>query len=397
MGLKNAVFTVGVISYKNSSFLYDALESVFLQDYPEIELVISDDGSGELEEEKLISFLNDHRTENIKRVVLNNSERNIGTCKQMNNIRSMTEGQYLLYLAADDVLDNPSVLSGLATAFHGNNDPFAVCGNCGLYDGNLRERTSAIPDEAEKEKLHSFAPDELYRALSTGMFIPAAATAYNMKAFDVLGPFDERIFLLEDWAFFLKMARSGYKPFYADIDVVRHRSGGLAYGYEPQLPNSKKRYDSDEIAVMELEMLPYRKRLGRSVYARVKQRHRFLKRLWYEQTQWFGASRKEKLAFFLGDLTESFSKALSVRRHKLVAWCAQRKYIGSAVWTAAFALLYSNDYSSLLGSSFETKLHEFFGIMSLIMLAVSLPGILIKYLYKIYIPLKLYWARGNRQ
>lgn len=386
---KKALFTVGVVSYKNYRFLCNALASIFLQDYSEIELIISNDGSSDFNEEKLISYLNEHRTENIKRVIINNSERNLGTSKQLNQIISVTTGRYLFFLAADDTLDNPSVLSRLADTFCRNSDPFAVCGNCSLYDNSLQKWIPAAPNKAEKEKLRSFTSIDLYRSLSSGMFIPTAATAYSMKAFDILGSFDERVFLLEDWSFFLKMTRSGYKPVYMDIPVVKHRSDGIAYGYESQLLDSKKRFDSDEMAIIELELLPYRKLLGRVVYTRLKQRHRLLRRLWFEQYEWSRASQKEKLAFSLQGLPESLPKALLGARHKLVASCIQRRFTGLAIWTATFALLYANDYSSLLGGRLGTELHEFFGVMSLIVLTASLFGILVKYLYKIYVPLKI--------
>lgn len=42
---KERLFTVGITVYNNESYLSEVLDSIFMQTYPNIEIVISDDGS----------------------------------------------------------------------------------------------------------------------------------------------------------------------------------------------------------------------------------------------------------------------------------------------------------------------------------------------------------------
>ena len=67
--------------YRNFEGVYDTLKSVFVQDYPNIEIILSDDGSPNYEDEipRLRAFAESHRTPSIERIVYHHLPENQGT------------------------------------------------------------------------------------------------------------------------------------------------------------------------------------------------------------------------------------------------------------------------------------------------------------------------------
>ena len=76
-----------ILSYRNLPGIYETLDSVLMQDYPYIEIVISDDGSPEFEDEipKIKRYVQEHKKENIKNLVMNAIAVNGGTVKNINS------------------------------------------------------------------------------------------------------------------------------------------------------------------------------------------------------------------------------------------------------------------------------------------------------------------------
>ena len=60
---KNALISIIVLTYRNQSFLNETLKSILEQDYPRIELIISDDASGCFNREKVEKFINIYKKE----------------------------------------------------------------------------------------------------------------------------------------------------------------------------------------------------------------------------------------------------------------------------------------------------------------------------------------------
>jgi len=64
--LKRKLFSVLLVSYKNLPYIYDAINSVLDQDYPDIELIICDDGTEEFQEKEYADYIKLNNKGNIK-------------------------------------------------------------------------------------------------------------------------------------------------------------------------------------------------------------------------------------------------------------------------------------------------------------------------------------------
>ena len=107
--VKNMISII-LLSYNSGDYLYEAIDSILKQDYPLIELIVSDDGSKNFEEEKLRKYIDDNARDNITYSIIHR-KKNIGTVKNINNALAVSKGEYIRILGGDDTYPVPDVLS----------------------------------------------------------------------------------------------------------------------------------------------------------------------------------------------------------------------------------------------------------------------------------------------
>ena len=71
------LFSFGIAAYNNYRYLKEAVDSVLKQDYARIELIISNDGSKDFDEEEITEYINRKKGSNIERVLINNNQTKI--------------------------------------------------------------------------------------------------------------------------------------------------------------------------------------------------------------------------------------------------------------------------------------------------------------------------------
>ncbi len=379
------MFTVGIVSYKNYNLIRDAIDSVFIQNYPNIELIVSNDGSDDFDEQNLREYLELKRKDNcnIKIIKINNNEKNVGTCKHLNIVKSMATGSYIMFMAADDAFYDENSISNIVQAFTENPQSLAVCGRCGMYDYKLEFASEVVPVKEVYEKLENLAPEEIYKELTTSMFIPTAATTYNMKAFDILGDFDENIFLIEDWAFFLKMTRNGYKPLYIHKEVSKHRDGGGCHGNSAGVESFNKIFTIDEIKIMEIEIIPYLSSFPKKLQKRLKSRLKFLKSNYTRKFLYNEFNRKEKLFYVIAQFPYLVIELIK----RIIT-----EYIGKDRFTinyyckvALYGAIYTSfDFEQIVGSFLNSIIINLSCVMFLLYAVLVPLHTLYNLVYKIY-------------
>jgi glycosyltransferase involved in cell wall biosynthesis len=108
--------TIMIPAYNQANFLPVALESALAQDYKDLEVVVSDDGSGDGSEAVLQKYLSD------KRVRYYRNERNLGrVANYRHTLENYAKGEWVVNLDADDYFTDPSFISK-AIGYIMNND-----------------------------------------------------------------------------------------------------------------------------------------------------------------------------------------------------------------------------------------------------------------------------------
>lgn len=88
--------------YNHAQYLEQCLDSIYNDDYPNIELIILDDGSKDESLEVIQNWRVDH-PDRFHKFYLEKQE-NMGVCKTLNKLVSLSQGKYICPLASDDYL-----------------------------------------------------------------------------------------------------------------------------------------------------------------------------------------------------------------------------------------------------------------------------------------------------
>ena len=111
------LFTIFITHYNQMNFIFTAIDSVLKQDYPNIELIIADDGSKDFNKEKVREYINKKKHNNIQNIIFTGKGKNVGTVKNTNQVLKVANGKYISFFAADDELSNSKVISNYVDSF----------------------------------------------------------------------------------------------------------------------------------------------------------------------------------------------------------------------------------------------------------------------------------------
>lgn len=240
-----------IIPSYNSPDIYATLDSVLMQDYPRIQLILIDDCSAQFPKEEVTAYIARHSGENLVRwQVLVNPE-NLGTVRTMNTALGLCEGDYIFNLASDDCFYDERVLSDWVAEFIRTGAP-VITAYRKLYDSLLQTPLHIEPSPEQVCAIQSDTPMQLFERLAKSNFIFGCCTARTAACVREYGFYDERFRLVEDHPMALKLLRLGVGIAFFDRIVIKYRGGGIS---SPEKYNAVYAQDVDNI--LKYEVLPY--------------------------------------------------------------------------------------------------------------------------------------------
>ncbi len=269
--------TVIIFSYNNLKYLRQAIDSVLMQDYEQIQLIVSDDGSAHFDQQAVRQYIERKKRDNIKEYLVRTNGRNLGTVRHVNRALFHMHGAYLVNLAADDVLYDAQVISNYVRYYAQVKDPDTlVLTQVQHYSQDMREKLYDVLTPERIRLLEYGSMPQIYGELCQWCFIPEAGTALPAELIHRLGGFDERYDLVEDWPFFLKAVRQGVKFRYFDTVSEKHRNGGVSHSSRKRGTKTQNRYYKDLLRVNRYEILKYYRlapeNLQKKIYTMAKDR-----------------------------------------------------------------------------------------------------------------------------
>lgn len=253
------LFTFSILAYNNFRYFFETLDSLFIQDYPNIELIISNDGSTDFDEAKVRSYIQKNAPGSIKSFFIGNHQTNHGTVQSVEWCRIHAHGEYIMYMAADDALDNPKVLSAFVTEFEKlGPEAMILCGRTEMCGADLDTAMYSVPSEEEIALIRNGDCRHQYSFLSHDFIFPTTGTCYRTAVYAITGGYDVSYRLIEDYSFFARVARMGIPFRWLDgLTVSRHRDGGISHGNVSGSAKALQDYLRDEKLLFEKEFLPY--------------------------------------------------------------------------------------------------------------------------------------------
>lgn len=185
--MRRPLISVIIPTYNLSAYLGEAIRSVLDQDYPEVELIVVDDGSTDDTKEVLTRFSDHLRWCH---------QANAGIGAARNAGYRLASGSFIAFLDADDIY-TPGRLSLQMNTF--DEEPGLDC-----VQGHMRQFVSEELPEAFAQRIRG----------QTSAVMPApmaGTTMIRSAAFERVGPWDESLNLGVDMDWFARLTESGLR------------------------------------------------------------------------------------------------------------------------------------------------------------------------------------------
>ena len=245
--MNEPLFSLIILCYRKFEHLYTAIDSALLQNYPNIELIISDDGSAEFPRSDIETYISKQKSENITNVLVRQEEVNCGTVRHLNHAIAAAHGDYLVALAGDDAFYNENVLSAYVEGFsRAPENCYIEMAHTAMYDSTLTKLESYyLKPIVQKaiEKTETDSSDLLEALIKYGACMPSTSTCFKRTFFEKFGKFDEKYTLIEDYPMHIRLAEEGWIIHFENFVAIKHRNGGISHGRE----NTKRnRFSADD-------------------------------------------------------------------------------------------------------------------------------------------------------
>jgi glycosyltransferase involved in cell wall biosynthesis len=191
--------SVAVPAYNHARFIGACLESIRDQTYPELELVVVDDGSTDGTGDVVQRFVREHG-KRFRRVELIRQE-NRGVGAASNRAIAACRGEWVHLLGSDDRLYPHKIGAQWRAIQDWGDERLALV----YADADLIDEDGAAIPKIAGERPPSGPDPKAYLALVLGNPIPNPTVALHRERFAGLGGFDESL-RLEDWDCWLRLA-----------------------------------------------------------------------------------------------------------------------------------------------------------------------------------------------
>ncbi|MFV5699366.1 glycosyltransferase family 2 protein [Flavobacterium sp. ZT3R17] len=199
----NPLVTIICLCYNQKDYVLESLFSAMNQNYPSVQLIIVDDYSTDNSKMVIEKWLVDY-----PKILFIANETNLGNTKSFNKALKKAKGEYIIDLAADDVLMSNCVTSQI-NAFKNT-----IYKNLGIVYGNVALITEKgefqsyyFPVDNSKKVIKKRTTGDIYMSvLSGGDSICSVSSMVKKTVFDHLNGYDETL-AYEDLDFWIRASR----------------------------------------------------------------------------------------------------------------------------------------------------------------------------------------------
>ncbi len=180
--------SIAIPVYNQAEYVAASVESVLSQNYPNVELIVLDDGSTDATCEVLARYADRCRVE---------SHSNVGQAATLNRGWGRARGDILSYLAADDTLA-PEAVSKAVRALLAHPDVVMTYGDFDLIDPSSRFIRRVR------------APEYDYHALAVDLIcLPGPGVFIRRTALEAAGPWNANLRQVPDFEYWLRLGLQG--------------------------------------------------------------------------------------------------------------------------------------------------------------------------------------------
>ncbi len=218
--------TIIVITYNSSKYVLETLESAYRQTYRDIELIVSDDCSTDNTFELCQQWVEEHKGRFV-RTLCTQTPHNGGIVWNYNHALKHAQGEWIKYIAGDDILCNNCIERYVANIQKNiyiyscitehkimDNDTFGFLS--GFYHTKLPNTTAFKQTKAMLIHRYCVAGSSLF---------------FERNHLLRIGGFDEHFNMLEDWPIVMRFLTNGFRlqTIYEPLVIWRIHSSSVSY------------------------------------------------------------------------------------------------------------------------------------------------------------------------
>ena len=216
---ENPLVSIICLAFNHEKFVVETLNSVVEQNYQPIELIIVDDCSTDNTKLVINNWLLTHPE--VQFIV---NEVNRGNTKSFNNALKFAKGEYIIDLAADDLIV-PNGIELQINAFQNSKyqNLGVVYGNAEIINEDGSFNSYYFPEDADGKVISKSVTGNIYSSvLSTGDSICSVSALFKKSVFDFLEGYDETLDY-EDLDSWIRASRE-YEFDFIDEVLVKKRT-----------------------------------------------------------------------------------------------------------------------------------------------------------------------------
>lgn len=195
--MKNPLVSIVIPAYKAEKYIEETLDSVKNQTWPNIEAFVIDDGSPDNTFDTAKKF----ESENIKIL----RQQNSGACVARNKGLSLSKGDYIQFLDADDILSHDKIEEQMKI-LNNRSDILAVCPTVHFMDGedylNMKPREESYWIHDTDDPVEFLI--KLYGGYGERWMVQTSAWLTPTEICHEIGPWNEDLLLDQDGEYFAR-------------------------------------------------------------------------------------------------------------------------------------------------------------------------------------------------
>lgn len=228
--MSELLVTVAVTTYNSAPFVEETLNSVLSQDWPRIELIISDDASSDDTIDRARQWLQAHGT-HFEKVQVLTVPSNTGVPANCNRILAAASSDFIKFIAGDDLL-LPGCIRNNMHYIQQHPDAGVIFSQVQMFTDAYKPaniqglRPAQFPENIMQATLTAADQYKLQLLCDRISFTPSYF--FNRELILSVGGYDESLKLVEDYPMWLKVTKAGHRLHYFHLPTVAYRQHSRA-------------------------------------------------------------------------------------------------------------------------------------------------------------------------
>jgi glycosyltransferase involved in cell wall biosynthesis len=285
--MNNSLVTVICLCYNHAPYVKEALESVASQSWAKnIELIVVDDASEDnsvLKIEEVLKVIEGK----LHSVLFFKNLENYGNCRAFNKAFAISNGQYLVDLAADDILLPERVEEGVEALGNAPERTGVHFCDVELIDEHGNFLKNHFPRNADGEIAIKIPQGDIFKNLLARYIICAPSMMMKREVLGHLGGYDETL-AYEDFDFWVRSSRK-FHYIFSDKVLVKKREIKNSLG--------KRQYKKGNLQLISTYKVCEK---AYSLVENEEEKHALLQRVQYEFRQAFLGGKYKEVELFAG-------------------------------------------------------------------------------------------------